>query len=443
MHSVAAVLGLVPIILILQGCGSGGGGKAGADCTNPKMKLVSQSVDMAGSFEVQSAVPNATQNVKMQIPVTLSEKIDMEYMKWFAAYSYVFSVPDERSPGSPTKEAKVDVKAMLDVAGKKAAIGIKGIIPGLPEQLNNCSFVSLPWLGPVETVSKCVKDGFEAEGLSPPMVPGVAIEGPACVQDGEGLDVWTIKMQMEGKSQPQLPAQMISVSESYKLDKNSLFREIEMNTEVGKVATVYGSIQSKSEPKQIGPSDEDIDADKWGFGKCTEMPVTPPALVQQLLTALSSKPGASSIVPLMMKAKSHQSKGRRLQGGTPGVPGDMPPPAWAKCFMPPGPQPTPQPQPPSPAPTFPPSGPPPTGPPITTGLKCTVCAHVYDPMKDCGGKDDPSKDCGPSGVPFENLPADWKCPVCSQGKDKYVPITAGDGSVQWVEKPHDEEAVVV
>ncbi|MDR3176893.1 MAG: flavin reductase [Desulfovibrio sp.] len=34
--------------------------------------------------------------------------------------------------------------------------------------------------------------------------------------------------------------------------------------------------------------------------------------------------------------------------------------------------------------------------------RCTVCGHVYD---------------GP--VPFESLPADWKCPLCGVGRDKF------------------------
>merc|ERR1712050_423995 len=74
-------------------------------------------------------------------------------------------------------------------------------------------------------------------------------------------------------------------------------------------------------------------------------------------------------------------------------------------------------------------------------MKCTICAHVYDPMKDCGGQGAPTKDCG-SGVPFEQLPDDWKCPVCGQGKDKYQPANAADGSVQWVESPHAPEATM-
>lgn len=37
---------------------------------------------------------------------------------------------------------------------------------------------------------------------------------------------------------------------------------------------------------------------------------------------------------------------------------------------------------------------------------CTVCAYVYDP-KDNGG------------VPFEDLPDDWTCPLCAMGKEVF------------------------
>lgn len=45
---------------------------------------------------------------------------------------------------------------------------------------------------------------------------------------------------------------------------------------------------------------------------------------------------------------------------------------------------------------------------------CTVCGYLYDPEKgDPDGK-------VPPGTPFEALPADWTCPVCGAGKDKFV-----------------------
>lgn len=37
---------------------------------------------------------------------------------------------------------------------------------------------------------------------------------------------------------------------------------------------------------------------------------------------------------------------------------------------------------------------------------CSVCGYVYDPAEH-------------DGVPFEELPDDWKCPRCKQGKEKF------------------------
>ena len=46
---------------------------------------------------------------------------------------------------------------------------------------------------------------------------------------------------------------------------------------------------------------------------------------------------------------------------------------------------------------------------------CTVCGHIYDPAVG-----DPDKGI-PAGTSFENLPADWLCPLCSVGKDMFEP----------------------
>ncbi len=48
--------------------------------------------------------------------------------------------------------------------------------------------------------------------------------------------------------------------------------------------------------------------------------------------------------------------------------------------------------------------------------KCTICKYEYDPAKG-----DPTQGIAP-GTPFEALPADWKCPRCKQGKEKFEPI---------------------
>ncbi len=44
---------------------------------------------------------------------------------------------------------------------------------------------------------------------------------------------------------------------------------------------------------------------------------------------------------------------------------------------------------------------------------CSVCGAVYDPAVG-----DPEHGI-PAGTKFEDLPADWKCPRCRQGKDKF------------------------
>jgi len=46
---------------------------------------------------------------------------------------------------------------------------------------------------------------------------------------------------------------------------------------------------------------------------------------------------------------------------------------------------------------------------------CQVCGYVYDP--EAG---DPDNDVEP-GTPFEELPADWVCPICGAGKDQFEP----------------------
>ena len=49
-------------------------------------------------------------------------------------------------------------------------------------------------------------------------------------------------------------------------------------------------------------------------------------------------------------------------------------------------------------------------------FKCTICKYEYDLAQG-----DPTQGIAP-GTPFEDLPADWKCPRCKQGKEKFEPI---------------------
>lgn len=44
---------------------------------------------------------------------------------------------------------------------------------------------------------------------------------------------------------------------------------------------------------------------------------------------------------------------------------------------------------------------------------CDVCGYIYDPEKG-----DPSNGIAP-GTPFEELPYNWKCPLCGIGKERF------------------------
>ena len=52
---------------------------------------------------------------------------------------------------------------------------------------------------------------------------------------------------------------------------------------------------------------------------------------------------------------------------------------------------------------------------------CTVCGYVYDP--EIG---DPDNGIEP-GTPFEELPEDWVCPLCSLGKDVFQEAEESEG----------------
>ena len=41
--------------------------------------------------------------------------------------------------------------------------------------------------------------------------------------------------------------------------------------------------------------------------------------------------------------------------------------------------------------------------------RCTICGYEYDESKE--------------GVPFEQLPEDWACPVCGAPKDAFEKIS--------------------
>ncbi len=48
--------------------------------------------------------------------------------------------------------------------------------------------------------------------------------------------------------------------------------------------------------------------------------------------------------------------------------------------------------------------------------RCTVCGYIYDPEEG-----DPANDIDP-GIPFDQLPEDWTCPICGVSKDDFEPV---------------------
>ena len=48
--------------------------------------------------------------------------------------------------------------------------------------------------------------------------------------------------------------------------------------------------------------------------------------------------------------------------------------------------------------------------------KCTVCDYIYDP--ELGDPDGGIK----TGTSFEEIPDDWKCPICGVTKDEFERI---------------------
>ena len=48
--------------------------------------------------------------------------------------------------------------------------------------------------------------------------------------------------------------------------------------------------------------------------------------------------------------------------------------------------------------------------------ECTICGYIYDPEQgDTDGNISP-------GIPFEELPDDWACPVCGASKSEFEKI---------------------
>ena len=51
-----------------------------------------------------------------------------------------------------------------------------------------------------------------------------------------------------------------------------------------------------------------------------------------------------------------------------------------------------------------------------TLYQCKICGYVYDPVEG-----DPDSGIAP-GTAFEDIPDDWKCPVCGVGKADFSPM---------------------
>jgi rubredoxin len=48
--------------------------------------------------------------------------------------------------------------------------------------------------------------------------------------------------------------------------------------------------------------------------------------------------------------------------------------------------------------------------------QCDICGYVYEPVNgDPGAKIPPN-------TAFEDLPADWVCPICGAGKDQFTAV---------------------
>ena len=56
--------------------------------------------------------------------------------------------------------------------------------------------------------------------------------------------------------------------------------------------------------------------------------------------------------------------------------------------------------------------------------KCEVCGYIYDPQLG-----DPDNGIEP-GTAFEDLPEDWVCPLCQEGKEVFEPLIEKRGAPQ-------------
>jgi rubredoxin len=70
-------------------------------------------------------------------------------------------------------------------------------------------------------------------------------------------------------------------------------------------------------------------------------------------------------------------------------------------------------------------GTPSVDPRIFDRYECSACGYVYEPVKG-----DERSDIV-AGIPFEDLPATWRCPVCSAGRRRFTNIGPVGSSIPF------------
>ncbi|UFP96619.1 rubredoxin [Gloeobacter morelensis] len=58
--------------------------------------------------------------------------------------------------------------------------------------------------------------------------------------------------------------------------------------------------------------------------------------------------------------------------------------------------------------------------------ECRTCGYIYEPTK--------GDATVPAGTPFEELPADWRCPICSSATSRFKSIGPKVGTVAGFEE---------
>jgi len=306
----------------------------GLECTNKKLKLVSQSFSLGGNLTM-SLKPGTTTTGTM----SMTAKADMEYIRFYQRQVMKIPIADPMYPENPEQMMFVDTRMMLNAANKRVAFSTNMTIPGMPETTTNCSYMVLPYLRSSYYLRQCIEDAFDKEGLAPAVTPGVGIVGPFCMKNGL-YDEWTIVLDIEAnKTEPPQPKMKVT----YNIDMNDemLTQGLSYEVAVEGSDTFLGTLKPTAPTTAMGPTEEDLDYNTWGFSNCAQLPFVPPGegmmqfQFQQVwqhafqkaikLGAKLPSEGATGILSHLMRTQG----GRRLQGEKPMMP------AFAKCFVPP------------------------------------------------------------------------------------------------------------